>query len=313
MPCISPVSAWMIFGESGERKLLFRPPPRGGAYFRLPCGKCIDCRLEYSRQWAIRGMHEASLYENNCFITLTFDDEILNVLSMFHSAGFEPEFDRFGNYFVPDRTRTLVKRDFVLFMKRLRKRFGPRIRYIHCGEYGSELGRPHHHACLFNFDFPDLEPFPNTSSSFSLKRSPILEELWPYGFSSVGRVTFESIAYVARYLTKKISGSVADDHYLGRVPEYLSVSRRPGLASGWISKYVDQVMVDDSVIVRGRKSSVPRYYTKYMDLTSPFQCAKLVEKRVERAESHDVDLNAHALILDQKFKQLKRSFEYGKS
>jgi len=95
----------------------------------LPCGKCIGCRLDRSRQWAIRCMHEASLYERNCFITLTYSDE-----------------------FLPN-DRSVNVRHFQLFMKKLRKRFGPNIRFYHCGEYGEKTSRPHYHALLFNFDY----------------------------------------------------------------------------------------------------------------------------------------------------------------
>jgi hypothetical protein len=48
-----------------------------GMPLQLPCGQCVGCKLERSRQWAVRCMHEASLYENNCFVTLTLDDDHL--------------------------------------------------------------------------------------------------------------------------------------------------------------------------------------------------------------------------------------------
>ena len=120
----------------------------------MPCGQCIGCRLERSRQWAIRCVHEASLWPDNCFVTLTFDDD--NIIS----------------------SGSLVKADFQKFMKRLRKRFGKGVRYFHCGEYGDLLGRPHHHACLFNFSFPDRYLW-SSSGGVNLYRSPTLEELWP--------------------------------------------------------------------------------------------------------------------------------------
>nr|UQB76405.1 replication associated protein [Flumine microvirus 14] len=305
MPCTSPLSAWLLTGGCGERRVVFRPPIGCGEFVRLPCGKCIACRLEYSRQWAIRGVHEASFHSANCFLTLTFDDAKVDAFD------FEPSFDSYDCYGVDDRTYTLVRRDFQLFMKRLRKRFGSGIRYMHCGEYGEELGRPHHHVILFGFDFSDKVPFEEASSSFMLKRSPALEELWPFGFSSVGEANFETIAYVARYVTKKVNGSTADDHYLGRLPEFMSMSRRPGIGRDWIDSNVDDVLANDFIVVRnGIKSSPPRYYSKIMDLTSPFELSKLVLKRVERAESRDIDLDAHAFILNQRFSELKRSYEY---
>ena len=144
MPCFKPLTA-IDKGtdpETGKKIIHFLKrfnhehsifiPDKGVEVIKLPCGQCIGCRIDRTKQWAIRCIHESKLHNKNCFITLTFNDEHLD------SAG------------------SLQKRDFQLFMKRLRKRFpNDNIRYYHCGEYGEQLNRPHHHACLFNFDFPD--------------------------------------------------------------------------------------------------------------------------------------------------------------
>ena len=180
----------------------------------VPCGQCIGCRLERSRMWAVRCVHEASLHADNCFITLTFDDSHLS------------------------HTGTLITSDFQKFMKRLRKEFsGRRIRYFHCGEYGEKLGRPHHHACLFGFDFSDKVLW-SVRSNVKLYRSPTLDRIWGQGYCTIGDVNFESAAYVARYVTKKITGEVAVDHYkvgvdvstgevISKKPEFVTMSRRP--------------------------------------------------------------------------------------
>ena len=100
------------------------------------------------------------------------------------------------------------------------------VRFFHCGEYGELLYRPHYHACLFGFDFSDKVLW-STRGGVRLYRSKILEKLWTFGFSTIGDVTFESAAYVARYCTKKITGDKADEHYNGRSPEYVTMSRPP--------------------------------------------------------------------------------------
>ena len=82
-----------------------------------------------------------------------------------------------------------------------------------CGEYGENRGRPHFHACLFNFDFPDKKVWRKTSQGHPVWRSPSLEALWPYGFSEIGSVTFQSAAYVARYIMKKATGRDAEQVY----------------------------------------------------------------------------------------------------
>lgn len=225
---------------------------------QIPCGRCIGCRLERSRQWAVRCVHEAQMHEDNCFITLTYDDAHM------------------------DERRSLNKRDFVLFMKKLRKRYGPNIRFFHCGEYGEQLDRPHHHACLFNFDFLDKVLW-STRSGVRLYRSAALEELWPYGYSTIGSVTFESAAYVARYVMKKITGDRAEEHYDGREPEYVTMSRRPGIGRTWFEEYKDDLFPDDKCVVReGIVCKPPRYYDSLYDNIEPDEM-KLIRYRRKKS------------------------------
>ena len=154
MPCYSPLTGYVsrLANKNGKRPIVFNH--RDGFLdlpVQVPCGQCIGCRLERSRQWAIRCVHEASLYDDNCFITLTYTDENLPCRGNRDCD----KCDHFKEKRCDGLERGLCKRDFQLFLKRLRKMFGKGVRYHHCGEYGEQLGRPHHHACLFNFNFPD--------------------------------------------------------------------------------------------------------------------------------------------------------------
>jgi len=227
----------------------------------LPCGQCMGCRLERSRQWAVRIMHEASMYPVNSFISLTYSPDELPL----------------------DNSLKLV--DFQKFMKRLRKRLGRGVRYFHCGEYGLENERPHYHACIFDYAFSNkkkpLKRWKKNKFGHWLYTSEILEELWPYGFSSVGDLTFESAAYVARYCTKKITGPNAENHYKGRRPEYATMSRRPGIGAPWFDKYKFETYRDDSVVMRGREMKPPRFYDSAYELENPEDYESLKEKRAE--------------------------------
>lgn len=257
MPCYHPLTAWRSEkrGETGKRQLSFSRKNCGAhsEQLKLACGRCIGCRLERSRQWATRCVHEASLYPENSFITLTFR----NACPLDGTRS--------------DPTETLHKHHFQRFMKRLRKHFygnqKANIRYFHCGEYGDNLGRPHHHACLFNLSFADKTLW-SVRDGVRLYRSKTLENLWPYGASTVGDVTFESAAYVARYVVKKITGSLAEKHYGKKLPEYCTMSRRPGLGQGWLTKYADDVFPKDFIVIRGKKSKVPKYYSGKYELTN---------------------------------------------
>lgn len=241
MPCYRPLDAWqkedgsIVFAERGN---ILRS-------LTLPCGQCIGCRLERSRQWAVRCMHESQMHTHNSFVTLTYNDESLPA-------------DYSLNY-----------RHFQLFMKRVRKAVG-NCRFYMCGEYGETYSRPHYHACLFGLRPNDLYNWRKSGAGFQLYRSPSLEKLWDLGNVEVGDVTFESAAYVARYIVKKVTGPEAEDHYSivdpitgeihARPAEFTKMSLKPGIGFTWFQRYKSEVFPLDRVVVRGAECKPPRYY-----------------------------------------------------
>lgn len=302
MPCYHPLNGWKsrLANESGKRSITF---DRARGFIdmpvQVPCGQCIGCRLERSRQWAMRCVHEASLHEDNCFITLTYDDDHL------------PE------------SGSLIKRDYQLFMKRLRKRFGSDIRFFHCGEYGETTNRPHYHACLFNFDFPD-KVLLKTSMGNRLFISETLSELWPYGFSLIGDVTFESAAYVARYIMKKVTGDKSEAHYtrvdpssgemLQVEPEYVTMSRRPGIGSLWFDKFTGDVFPSDFITLRGKKMKPPKYYDRLYEFSAPDLLREIKSRRKFKAKSHSENntlsrLQVRETVQKRRLEKLPRPLE----
>lgn len=238
------------------------------------------------------------MHRENCFITLTFSPEALA--------------DR-------KNPMSVDVRDFQLFMKKLRKKYGSGIRFYHCGEYGEKNGRPHYHACLFGFDFPDKKLW-KISNGCRLYISDSLQALWPYGFSTIGDVTFESAAYVARYIMKKINGDRADDHYYDRVtgqiinPEYTTMSRRPGIGRGWYEKYSSDVYPHDYVVVNGVKCRPPKYYDGVLKTDRPYEFEEIKNDRLTRAEKHADNNTTDRLLVREsianaRLKMLKRSID----
>lgn len=301
MPCFYPLAAYRINSvnpDTGKNIIVFNPSQKQLSKIidnlELPCGQCIGCRLERSRQWAIRCVHEASLHEKNCFITLTYNNKNL------------PE------------NGSLDKSHFQKFMKRLRKAYpNEKIKFFHCGEYGEKKGRPHYHACLFGFDFPDKTQFRTTDAGFPVFRSKNLEQLWiqtdpkhpeygkSMGYSEIGTVTFESAAYVARYITKKVNGPLSFDHYntinyntgeilQERIPEYTTMSRGgrtgKGIAADWYEQYKTESIENDFIIIMKNgqplKCKIPRYYDNRFEIENPELFAKLKQKRKEKAEQN---------------------------
>lgn len=237
--------------------------------FQVPCGRCVGCRLEKSRQWAMRCLHEAKVSKYSSFLTLTYDNE-----------------------FLPPGG-SLVLRDLQLFLKRLRKAREPeRLRYYACGEYGEVNARPHYHLLLFDCIFPDRLRIGSNKRGEQLFASKEVRGLWPYGFNVIGDVTFDSAAYVARYVMKKVTGDGAADHYsvvdgdgvvYDRVPEFAVMSRRPGIGSGFYDKYGSEIRNNDSVVINGRCVRPPRFYDSRTD--RDFEGLMFYQKRERKAQS----------------------------
>jgi hypothetical protein len=267
---------------------IFFTPSRGAEYLQLPCGQCVNCRLTHSREWAIRCTHEAHMWEQNCFLTLTYDPKYL------------PE----GG--------TLVRKHLTDFFKRLRKRFtGRTIRYFACGEYGDKLQRPHYHVILFNLDFDDKELYKH--GDFPLYNSATLSELWPMGHAVIAGFSFESAAYTARYCVKKITGQKAESHYNGRKPEFSAMSLRPGIGYSYFLKYYEDIVNYDKVVSRGgRMSRPPRYYDKLLSGCDLELLEKNKATRIENAVVVDPwrlqDMDKHSIL---KFQQMIRKYENG--
>jgi hypothetical protein len=274
MACFKPLEAW----RSTSGQVVFYPSP-GVRPMLLKCGQCIGCRLDKSREWALRCVHEASLYEKNCFITLTYNPENLP----------------------PDAG--LRKIHFQKYMKRLRKRIAPgKVRFFHCGEYGEKNNRPHYHAILFGYNYPDWNYLFDSEAGFPVYTSELLEKDWQnQGFVTVGEVTFGSAAYVARYVLKKVNGKAKDqvdertglkpyerfNEFTGEIvevaPEYTTMSRCPGIGSDWISKYTLDVYPKDYTTVNGVRQKPPRFYDEYLKQIDPILMEVIKGNREQKA------------------------------
>jgi len=315
MACYHPLKGYRSrdLTEKGKRKIVFK---KSLAYdndiVTLPCGQCVGCRLERSRQWAIRCVHESQTHEENCFITLTYSEDNL------------PK----GN--------TLIKRDYQLFMKKLRRHYAPKkIRFFQCGEYGEKYGRPHYHACLFGLDFEDKKLWKESNEN-PLYTSETLNSIWGHGYCVIGEVTFESAAYVARYVMKKITGKKSEEtdpitglkHYdyvdengevHDREPEYTTMSRKPGIGKSWYDKYKNDVYPHDFVILNGKKVRPPKYYDTLLDAEctliedgnalifddSSFEFEELQDRRKASLEKN-LDNNTHERLIVREQVQIEK-------
>lgn len=248
-------------------------------FVEIPCGKCPDCRLAHSRQWADRCMMEMTLHRSTYFLTLTYNEDSVPVS---YCAG-----DDDGSA-VP--VLTLRKRDWQLFMKRLRKAYSLKhdnlLRFFACGEYGSKTFRPHYHAIIFGLELDDLEPYKRSELGSFYYTSAFLNELWPHGFVIVGEANYASCAYTARYVVKKAEHSFNMSFYEERniEPEFVLMSRRPGIAGSYYRPELyefDRIHV--STPTGGKEVNIPRYFDKLYERDFPDRMAELKLRRRDRA------------------------------
>lgn len=218
-------------------------------------------------------MHESKMHAHNCFLTLTYDDA--NLRQKYWTGKYRENGTKAyaGN---------LEYRDWQLFFKRLRRPLPANSTLFYmAGEYGALYRRPHWHACVFGYQFPDLKYLGKSPAGCDLYESPKLQTLWPHGFSSVGELTFESAAYTARYVMKKINGQQAKEHYtvtdhdtgelITLEPEFNNMSRSQGIGQSWLRKFTADVYPHGKCIVRGKRCNPPRYYDKQYKEANPLE------------------------------------------
>lgn len=276
MPCYKPLKGYL-----GPKGITFKRTDSFGTMLEVPCGRCIGCRLDKARDWALRCYHEASLYEaglNNCFITLTYD-----------------------NHHLPS-DHSLVKSHFTKFIKALRQKSKKKIRFYMCGEYGKAteknnwIARPHYHAILFGYQFPECK-LVNVRNSNRVYISPLLTELWRFGSHEIGTVTFQSAGYVARYVLKKQNGDYGLREYAitdlatgeitdqQKIHPYTQMSLKPGIGKPWYDKHKSDLFPHDyAVLPDGRKCPVPTYYRNLLKADDPALWDQLRSSRIEKSK-----------------------------
>ncbi|AXQ65958.2 MAG: replication initiator protein [Microviridae sp.] len=289
MPCYNPLLAWRsnyVNPETKKRGITFqRASALTDLELKIPCGRCMGCRIKYATQWAIRCVHESLMHKQSCFITLTYDDDHLPV------------------------DGSLNPKHFTDFMKRFRKEISPiKIRFFMCGEYGDLLSRPHFHALIFGYDFNDKIEHQYRAQSI-LYTSKQLERLWPFGFNTIGAVTYSSAAYTARYATKKITGDMALSHYGGKTPEYVRMSRMPGIGQSYFEKHRTELFRNDNIVINGKKHPLPKYYNLQFTKLELEDLQRRRNKffRSQESENTTDRLRTRETVLKSKLKTYKRN------
>lgn len=286
MACYHPIPAYQ--DRPGAPVRLW--PPVGTATLELPCGNCLGCRQDLATQWAHRAQLEASQWEHNCFLTLTYDHEK----------------DHRGRPHLPEGGH-LRPRDLQRFFKRLRRGFDRlepaiasrarikplynkdtteivgekavcQIRYLASGEYGEKNRRPHFHILLFNCDFTDKKKVGK-----DLYESDTLRKYWKLGGHRIGNLTGASANYVAQYSLKKLVTPVVEHDQHGEVyhPPFIRMSLKPPIGYTWLEQY--KTDLQHGYLIRdARKKKIPRGIMKQLKKVDP----PLAEQAQLNAQAH---------------------------
>jgi hypothetical protein len=338
MPCFHPLTAYRHKSgpqKNGKWPITFKAKEAfttiDGKFdnnkLQLPCGRCIGCRIERTRQWAVRCVLESRYYKRNCFITLTYDNEHL------------------------PKDKSVKKEDLRNFIKRLRKRLEKyyeiseegvpkkhKIKYFGCGEYGEHYSRPHYHVAIFGYDFSDKtaegvikdvrtggelswkgangsRTEGERSGSTSRKGPPLkqsieLEKMWGKGFCSVGELNFDTAQYIAKYVTKKLTKEYIN-YYGGRSPEFGAMSKNIG--KDFYMEFKNDITSTDRIILNRRRSiKPPVFYDRLIELDDLPLYEKIKNNRKEKLNKEEYTperLKAKELCMKQKLKQKKRTYE----
>jgi len=239
MKCFNPVLCFTL-----DKKRIFRnwDVAKNTTYLRgikptylYDCGKCGYCKHKKAIELAARCSLHASVYTQNMFLTLTYDEK---------KEGYQ---------------NVLRYRDIQLFKKSLRatvwRNHGRRIDVFNVHEYGKNA-KKHWHAIVFNYNPEDREFHTLSDAGHALYRSEILRGLWPHGFHSIGDVNEATAMYQAQYMEKDLRN--------GHSPTSIhrSVSRHSGLGKPYFLKHYRQILMNGFVPFGGKKLGIPRYFQK---------------------------------------------------
>lgn len=262
-------------------------------------------------------MHEQSLYEDNCYLTLTYSPEHIPINNNLNKTHFQKFIKKLRKKHTPlNPYRHIRKQSKQNNNKYLQYKKENAIRYYMCGEYGEESGRPHYHAVIFNYRPSDLVQRSKNHNGDILFESEELTKVWGLGHVTVGDVTWQSAAYVARYVMKKVTGDLAHEHYqrvdaeTGEIihlpPEYNAMSRNPGIGKEWFEKYNSDVFPDDFCIDHnGKKVKTPNYYLKQLEEKDPLLWDEIKFKRQQGVEKFSKELTLERLAVREKCHQAR--------
>lgn len=244
-----------------------------------PCGSCIECRALYAQTWGITSVHEAQMYEQNCFITLTYRNDALKsnkliykdfqdfMKSLRNHISYNALKELYPNVKKEKTRKKLFAHEKISVRRKVQLATG--IRVIPCGEYGPSTKRPHWHALIFNYRPRDLEYIRTNEHGDKLYRSAILDAIWGKNDpqtrpTEIGQVTYRSANYVARYALKKLE-------HKDKVEEYkpITVGKSKGIGKKWLEKFKHDVFDYGELLYEEKSFPIPRRMVRQLEKIDP--------------------------------------------
>lgn len=223
--------------------------------------------------------------------------------------------------------------------KRLNTYYSKKIRFFQAGEYGeptpenNNIARPHYHAIIFNYDFPDKK-YLKEKEGIILYTSDHLADLWGKGNCSIGSVNFTSAAYVARYCLKKTNASQASpDEYFDKYniintetgeytklqQEYATMSRggtgkgQGGIGQTWYNKFKSDAYPSDYITIKGVQQKPPKYYDRLFEKKYPQELQAIKDIRmsnIDHANNTPERLRVRETVKRAQTQLLKRQLKW---
>jgi len=217
----------------------------------------MECKSKRAVDWATRCRHEIACHNENCFITLTYDNDSL------------PSY-------------LIVKDEFQKFIKKLRKKTKSKLKYIVSHEYGGKTGRPHHHAIIFGWNPSKQEFLREAPSGEPLFISEEVNQLWPHGYHSIGTANEKTAYYIAAYSLKSSTHDVINDDngQIIQVSDSMDASKNKAIGYEYFLKNAEQLV--------NSSCQLPRYYVKLLerhfpDLLEVYENESMIKNNKQRS------------------------------
>lgn len=275
----SQVLHWINYNGIEIQESKMPPDKSKDGYLLIPCGQCLGCRIDYSKQWATRMICECKYHDKACFVTLTYDDMHVPLSSYVDKNGELQE------------SLTLRPDDLTRFWKRLRFHFPDvKIRYFAAGEYGETTHRPHYHAIIYGIDFSEDRELLKVVDGNAYWTSPTLEKIWQNGYVLIADVCYETCAYVGRYVTKKAGSSHKEYcEYFNIVPEFNRMSLKPAIGRQYYDDHKDEIFKHQEIFISGitggKKLKPPRYYKQLYEIDNPAESKRICEDIMKMSDN----------------------------